>query len=167
MGVGAHRGEARDVDRLRCVDRQHVAATDRRLHESCMLQISRGNFGLTDGAAGNFQRCFVAQGGTVAHGWLPRVRKARITALRSNRILNRLSASGRACSTTKSPAAAMIWVSNVRPTNAASAGSSRHGNGATPPAANLASTILPFSICNAAATHTIANSNDARSPTLR
>ena len=63
--------------------------------------------------------------------------------------------------------AAMVWASNARPTNAASVRSSRHGKGATPPAANLASTILPFSICNAAATDTIANSNDARSRILR
>src|SRR6266700_2774780 len=162
-----HRREARKVDRRRRVDRQHIAATDRRLHEGSVQHAGRRNFGLIYGAAGNLQRCLVAQDRMGAHGWLPRVCKARMTALRSNAILNPLSASGRTCSTAMLPAAALVWASNARPANAASVRSSRHGNGATPPAANRAPTILPFSICNAAATDTMANSNDARSRILR
>src|SRR6266700_3912752 len=125
-----HRREARKVDRRRRVDRQHIAATDRRLHEGSVQHAGRRNFGLIYGAAGNLQRCLVAQDRMGAHGWLPRVCKARMTALRSNAILNPLSASGRACSTAMLPAAAMVWASNARPANAAATDTTANSNDA-------------------------------------
>jgi len=81
--------------------------------------------------------------------------------------LEPLWASGRASSMARSPAVAMACGSGARPTSAASLRVSRHGIGATPPAANFASTIMPFSTRSTAATDTTANSKDARSRTFQ
>src|SRR5579871_5395413 len=132
-----------------------------------MQQTFGKNFAFELGATGNLELGLVAHAVAVAHIAPPTVSSARTTALRSSGILKALPASGVASASAPAAAARKLSTPGAAPTSAASLWRRRQGRAPTPPAASLASMIFPFSIRRHAATETTANSNDARSRTLR
>src|SRR5262249_28974062 len=152
------------------VDAADAAAGDGRDDERRMEHaVVRGLAGVA-GGAGHLERRLEARRGPGfgrGHAAPPTSSSARRTLRRRSSSLNPLWLSGRAPSPARLAAARKASSLAPAPTSAASAAPSRHGLVPTPPAARRAAAITPSSTCSAAATETTANSNEARSRTLR